>query len=351
LLPGAALATITASQCGQVVNSGRDGTEAFNAAVLDCCLQLGATGSGSGRMELKVPAGLGAVLATGQLSGPSLSSVAKLRDDLARGSASVVDYSLGDSAGGGCLSVRELMSKPLIRSAAVASGAAAGKIITTQEANYEVGWPVAAPVGESEAALTVTAAPAVLRLPFASLLGGIAAASATLSSLQQAVLTAGSSAVLSTVGSLSLEESLVQGQPAWPAAGLHGLLRAVGTEHRGVAMRVSDLDALTPTSSQAQLELLPLGSGSAAQAGDAYGGAVRGRGARRAQLMPSRVRSSLPPFHLMPEPRGALGNLVPKPVALDGPLASDHVAMAVKAVGINFRQDKICKKIAHYWLI
>ena len=45
----------------------------------------------------------------------------------------------------------------------------------------------------------------------------------------------------------------------------------------------------------------------------------------------------LEPVHLSPEPRGSLSNLVAVPVSgLDAPVAG-QVALAVKAVGLNFR--------------
>jgi NADPH:quinone reductase-like Zn-dependent oxidoreductase len=53
-------------------------------------------------------------------------------------------------------------------------------------------------------------------------------------------------------------------------------------------------------------------------------------------MLPDRMKPSLPAFHLMPKPRGALHNLAPEPVAL-AEAAPGEVVMAVRAVGINFR--------------
>ena len=57
---------------------------------------------------------------------------------------------------------------------------------------------------------------------------------------------------------------------------------------------------------------------------------------RTAQLLSSSVRPTVPALHLMPQPRGALGNL--RPVGVDdGKVCAWQVLLAVRAVGINFR--------------
>ncbi len=63
---------------------------------------------------------------------------------------------------------------------------------------------------------------------------------------------------------------------------------------------------------------------------------IKGGGLSAASLLPSKATPSLPAYHLMPEPRGALQNLVAKAVPTTE-VAPGKVLVAVKAVGINFR--------------
>ena len=66
-----------------------------------------------------------------------------------------------------------------------------------------------------------------------------------------------------------------------------------------------------------------------------YGVAVKAGALSAATLLPSWTAPALSAYHLMPEPRGALKNLVAKPVTAD--VTPGKVLIAVKAVGINFR--------------
>ena len=53
------------------------------------------------------------------------------------------------------------------------------------------------------------------------------------------------------------------------------------------------------------------------------------------RLMPCKASRDPAPFQLLPQPRGALQNLVPEALQLD--LMADEVLLEVHAVGLNFR--------------
>ena len=144
---------------------------------------------------------------------------------------------------------------------------------------------------------------------------------------------------LDTTGALPLVADSMAGASGSARAalgGLTGLVRTLAREHLAQHFGALDVDRLTPPASHAdgaRLSLLPVGTMPRC---DVYGAAQRGGVHSRAAMLHADVISSAPAFHLMPRPRGALSSLKPELVAAT-PVAPGRVLVAVKAVGINFR--------------
>ena len=96
--------------------------------------------------------------------------------------------------------------------------------------------------------------------------------------------------------------------------------------------RVTDLFAVASKSGTAAASKNRTPSSSMGETSET---ASQGRVQHAPRLVLSQVASSPAPFQLLPQPRGALQNLVP--VALNMGLAADEVLVEVHAVGINFR--------------
>lgn len=321
-----------------ITNAACDGTSHFHPASLDSCLQLAAASASS---ALKVPASLGCLFTPDRLTTPHLVAASRQQGEATAADApSVVDYVLSDAAGGCGLGVSSLELKPLGRLptatvakpvAAVAVAAAAG----AEELIYEVSWPAAEPAVVAAAAPEGTAG--VQLLPCSSL----ATAAGAISALQAAQLETLGGAQLATTSALAPLPTLAAGtvSAANKAAegSLAGLMRTLALEYQPQKFASLDADQLVPpsgTSDRASLALMP--AGAAPKGADAYGVAQRSGVQKVAGLLPSKARSSIPPFHLMPMPRGALGSLKPQPVSTTA-VEPGRVVMAVKAVGVNFR--------------
>ena len=128
------------------------------------------------------------------------------------------------------------------------------------------------------------------------------------------------------------------------AAGLWALARTVAQELSTFNVQAIDLQqqqavaavgsaTLVAAPATAAPSLLP---NEAQLNGSPYGHAVQGGSLVAASLQHSTVKPMLPPFQLVPKPRGALQNLVPIPVDT-AVVPPGQVLVAVKAVGINFR--------------
>jgi NADPH:quinone reductase-like Zn-dependent oxidoreductase/3-oxoacyl-(acyl-carrier-protein) synthase/acyl carrier protein len=115
------------------------------------------------------------------------------------------------------------------------------------------------------------------------------------------------------------------------AQGDWGMLRSLAAEAPGFVSdgTLVDSNVARVTGTQVMLGSMP-------DRADGYGSRVVGGLMDRAVLLRSLQRQPPPPYHLMPRPRGAFGNLVPE--ALEhGTIEAGKVEMQVQAVGINFR--------------
>jgi acyl transferase domain-containing protein len=123
-----------------------------------------------------------------------------------------------------------------------------------------------------------------------------------------------------------------------------GMLRTAAQEAGGgqapsvAAAHASALRAADPAApGKPGFSLLLQPAGAAPVSWDGYGAAASG-GARYTPRMRRSAAAMAPlPHQLVPAPRGALGNLVPAPVDVGVPLGPERVLVAVKAVGLNFR--------------
>lgn len=335
-------------------NSACDGTSHFHPASLDSCLQLAAASASS---ALKVPAALGCLYVPDRLS-PAQLAASSWQRGAASGATdpSVVDYWLAEPTSCFGLGVSSLELKPLGRlptpgtaAAAAVQPAAATAAAASEQLLYEVSWPAAEPCSLPSPAAAAAAddgsskRSAVQLLPCA----GISTAAGAIAALQALQLESLGGAQMTTKGALHAVANTATGAGSSTCSsssagvaegGLPGLMRTLALEYQGQRFASLDVDALAPgvpATSGAQLALLP--PGTAPERGvDAYGAAHRSGVQQRASLLPAKTRSSIPAFHLMPRPRGALSSLKPEPVPTAS-VAQGQVLMAVKAVGVNFR--------------
>ena len=315
-----------------VDNSGRCTTMHVHPAALDSCLQLAAAASGAS--ELKVPAALQALHTKHRLAAPCLSAASRQLAPAAANQPAVVDYWLAQADAGPGLGVQQLTMKPLGPAPGASSAArTAGAAAAAEEPMYELGWVPEGPCAAAELLQTPPSAPAVLQLRASVSDSGVCLTGSAIAALQQASLEALGGAQLLVPASLPCAAPTGAGS-VHQAGALAGLLRTVALEHPQQQFGTLHVDLqATECTSAPRLALIQPGTQLAA---DVYGLAVRDGKAMRAVLSQSKRRAAQPAFHLMPQPRGGLGNLKPLPVPIDT-VAPGQVLIAVRAVGVNFR--------------
>ena len=281
-----------------------DSSEPLNAAVLDSCLHLAAAGQMKAG-PLRVPVGLEALCVS---ESKEASLGAACREDSSDGSQLTVTYKLGSCG------VHGLSMKPLSR-AGDAQAAEKSRVVAQQELLYETGWLaecVAAPLPQSP------------QVSFSDEMGALSLAAAGVAAMQVAVNAAHSGLTLTT--SAARSSSIVPAAALNSSSALHGLMRAVSAEYSSKQFSTVDV---SNGGSGLSLSLEPTA------AVDAYGVAIEAKQQHVAGLSSSRVRMGpAGPFQLLPQPRGALTNLKPVELSIAG---GDKVTIAVKAVGLNFR--------------
>lgn len=143
--------------------------------------------------------------------------------------------------------------------------------------------------------------------------------------------------------------------PAGPgsvAGALAGMARALNAERTADGCSVDTGDALAPSTWPSAGGGLAIQCAAGAAQGqvalaDGYGHRTTAGRVLEPRLLISPTEQPPAPYHFVPAPRGALTNLMPQPVDLPAAvdlhapcaegLAPDTVLVAVKAVGINFR--------------
>ncbi|KAL4451846.1 hypothetical protein ABPG75_007508, partial [Micractinium tetrahymenae] len=340
LLTNAGYAAFLAPAHASIDNTGCTSASHFHPASLDSCLQLAAAAASS---ALKVPAALGCLHLPDRLTEPQLSAASRQQGGAVPADApSLVDYWLAEPSGSLGLGVSSLELKPLSKLPAAGKGvavaiAAAPGVSAAEELLYQVTWPAATPASLPGSAFQLSAGTAKAATVQLLSHGDIATAAGAIAALQASHLETLGGAQLTTCSAIpSVATSLAGASADVAGGGLPGLMRSLALEFQGQRFASLDNDRLAPagaTSASAQLALMP--AGAAPSAVDAYGAARHGGVEQRSALLPAKARSSLPAFHLMPRPRGALSSLKPEPVATAS-VAPGQVLMAVKAVGVNF---------------
>ena len=323
----------------------------ISPSVLDSCLQLGAVKHpDSGPGQLFVPAGLGALL----LSTPAAPqrgscAVARPASTVPTGpTTTFTDYSLSfeDSALAVC-SISSLEAKPLGGGDARQRAAAAAQergtsAVQREQWLYQLEWRAQEAGAQAlAAAATATEAAAAqgvhldLRAaPASTTAAGIAVLQGAIASGLQAVTLVTQGVQHAAVGTPAGDGSALPGAGAW------ALARTLAQELSSFSVQAVDLPAEQQQQARGHATFLaaPVGTSAAPSLldGSPYGMAVRDGAVLAATLRGNMVQPALPPYHLMPRPRGALQNLQPEPVASSS-LAPGQVMVAVRAVGINFR--------------
>jgi NADPH:quinone reductase-like Zn-dependent oxidoreductase len=326
----------------------------LNPAVLDCCLQLGgmvpnqpsqqqaASGASQGTF---IPAALAALYVGAAISsssngnGPATALAMRPAGVHDSEAAVLRNHMIVGAAGGIVCQLERLESRATSgrgRSAATAASAATAEL-ARQDMLYEISW--------AAADYSATAAPLAAGASGSSSMLSLAGAGRGSEQLAAASIAAVQGALVSSAAGLRLQtrsQHIVHALPAGAvsseaACQLWGLLRTAAAECQTLAVTGADGDTLAPGSlaAAASAQLL-VGSSQASEAFDGYGSAAAG-GSRFLPLMqPSAARSSPAPFQLFPQPRGALQNLAPLLLVVSS-VAPGQVLVAVKAVGINFR--------------
>jgi len=297
--------------------------EHFNMAALDCCLHLAAAASSPTTNLMKVPAALGALLAGHLLTHESdLWGI-----NCPRGGPEETGQGLGvlDCWLSRGVRLEGLVVKPLTPRASKESIAA----LQPEELLYQTIWHTVAPLG-TEARRSETSSYLLVG-------DGIQISSSLLSVLHATAAHKNSDNL-----GLVVQSTDAAGSSAYPprpstasanTAALQGMVRCAAIELLGREICSLDEDSNRVGSS---------GTGVSFYSGDCPGShppsamSLRGGACLEAVLGRSRLRPTLDRFQLLPQPRGALGNLKPSHVSRSE-LGPEEALLVVRAVGINFR--------------
>ena len=308
----------------------------ISPSVLDNCLQLGAaTPRADG--ELFVPAGVGAFAMPHQLEAASASSAIALPVTVSQSSTSALtDYNLMQGKGLGGCRVDCLEAKPLAGGATRRVAAAEGSKVDAGKDSlmYQIEWlrhSISEPsnidevlskgteIGQGSTAASLAGAISLAQVAAVKRLKGIS------------LLTNGAAIGVSS----QIRPSLLD-HKGNKAAGLWGLARTVAAELPSQTTAV-DLGGFGPTTNSIiSVSEMPSKDVSSLVGSSAYGCRLEGGALTAATLTSAAIAPAMAPSRLFPMPRGALQNLLPEALS-NKPLGAGRLFVAVKAVGINFR--------------
>ncbi len=308
----------------------------MDPAVLDNCLQLGgmvpqqkgaSTAGGSG--PTFIPATLAALYIGSAVGSGEGAAVAQRPAAIADSEAAVLrNHMIVAARGRVACQLEGLESKST--SGRAKAGSAQAPAGAKQDMLYEVAW-AAASLAQGEGPM-----PAHAGSQLALTAGGRVALAASGIAAAQAALGAGAVALQLQTWVQHAGHAMPGGTTEAAAAQLWGLVRTLAQECPSLAVAGSDTGSLAPTgaSASAQIRL-----GALAQQGgfDGYGSAAFASTLYLPFMQQSTARSAAEAFQLLPMPRGSLNSLVPQPVDASG-AKPGQVVVAVKAVGLNFRQ-------------
>ena len=335
----------------------------IHPAVLDNVLQLGATipetqGKQQQQASAMVPAAvrlyhpLIAAAAGDSSSWGMFTGVAKRSSSSSSkvAGATFRDHMLLDGSGAPLLLLDGLEARSLDGSGANAGAATAGRAgqKAVDEVLYEVQWvaeelPAAAASGAvvgDEASIAVSPAAGRGNLLLGAACEGIGSAVAAVQQMvQMQQVTALAATTTTASGSIvpsAAADSAAAVEDALLHASMKGMLRSVAQELPALGLSGELKDSYTSVAAL-QAATITIGATVTAAAADGYGTGQAAGVAYTPMLTPTTsVFAADAPHHLVPLTKGSLGNLVPELVVteLQQP---DTVLLAVKAVGINFR--------------
>lgn len=274
--------------------------------------------------------------------------------------------------------VLRVESRPVGKQAMARGGAAtaAAPALRPEEAAqldmlYEVSWQVeepddvaAGPEGDIESGPDSAAGAAMLQLESPSAGGLEAPVAQTLQAMQGLLQGAqhaaspgmhlrrptsayGAPNVAAAAVPGAAASALVAALPQMLASALQGMVRSAAREAPNLSLGCSQHSAADPRAGGARTALVLAPPGAAPAPFDGYGAMAVAAARLTPRVLPAAAALPTPGrFQLVPSPRGALSNLVPQPMEVPGggssgqgavALAPGTVLLAVKAVGINFR--------------
>lgn len=303
-------------------------THLISPSVLDNCLQLGATRP-SGDGALYVPAGFKALAIRSKLRS-KMGSHGRAQISKRRGKSSTyTDYVLEDLKG--CF-IDSLEAKAIAYTAKPAAPATARERQTQDHILYSIDWRA------HSVAITSTS-PGGRRSEYDTVKilneSSVAACTSTAIALAQVAAKSGIKqfSIRTADAQCTLQQLVAPADGAVGNSALWGLARALEQEVPGMHTDACDLTAAATFDRQ---PVVAFGLAGAAIGCSTYGCAVHQGLIAAAQLIMQQDGFSLPPFRLLPQPRGALQNLQPE--VLEQTLVNSQKAyIAVKGVGINFR--------------
>lgn len=251
----------------------------------------------------------------------------------------VSDYVIVGPASESLCTIKGMQARSLVPSATSkgSAAAAASQAAGAPELLYDIDWQAGVP---SFADHALSSDPALRLYPGAD---GPAAVATALAAFQGVVATGQghSQSALQQVGiqsSASFEHMVyphADMSPAGFSPVLGGLLRTVALEAptlRFGSVATSRLEA--SDGDTASISLLP---GHREASSDPFGRSTSAGISFQPRLKLAAQVSPHTPFQIQAKPQGALENLLPHPVELDGPMPGGNVLVEVKAVGLNFR--------------
>ena len=350
-----------------------DGGLAVDVGAFDSALQLGqvfiaqagprarASAAAGAPPAAYVPAALEAAVIVPAGGEPGradpLGAVAAPREAAAAGAAVSSDFKIWRSGSAAALcSLSGLQAKPMaLAPRQAAAGVSAGQAAAEAAAEappsdliYEVEWLAQKPLPWPAAPLDGPAPSQAARLALTAAREAGAAAAAALAVLQGALLPTSSGSSSSSrrrgalVAALRLDASMERGaasSAAAAAAAAGGVLRTAARELPGAQLSTFASDRLIePAVALSVTAATAADAAEAAPATDVFGGRASGAALLVPRLLPSAAAPPPSgPFQLRPMPRGTLDALMPVASDAAAAAAPGDVIVAVRAVGLNFR--------------
>ena len=325
----------------------------LDPAAFDSALQLGQSCNTAPGYGIFVPAGLGAFAAGPRSSNlthkaPSWASAMlnapESTQQVERGVVSSYSILSGDDTAVVC-NIDQLLARSLVRlrtdeEAAVTGGVEAETGVASLECIYETTWQASSIVLNPSSILTEGSP--VWSLQKGAIVGVAEAAAEAIAALQRVFSGSGPSAMqaqtLNTVSSSELAGPAIGSSSGrLIAGGMSGLVRTLAAEKPRVQWSAVDINSSVIGALNTPIRIVQASQQHLDDI-DAFGGSLRGSTLFLPALDRSKYAQESPlPFHLMPLPRGALTNLTRVPLKIDAALEEDFVVVAVRAVGINFR--------------